>query len=140
MVVLTRSRILLLGLVLAATLLNAVKPLIMDHQIYYEYATHIARHPFDPYGFMLFGANPANEMLAPPDLLYWLAAAMRLFGDEPFVLKLSLLPLVALLGRPTLSWCIGVGRSVRGSLEMDLSPPAVAETPGRNQPISAIAA
>jgi hypothetical protein len=74
------------------TLLNCAKPLVVDDTVYHYYAVHIAEHPGDPYGFTLPWGEPANTILAPPVLLYWWAGAMRLFGDQLFLCKLSLLP------------------------------------------------
>jgi hypothetical protein len=77
------------------TVLNAVKPLQVDDAAYCYYAAHIAEHPLDPYGFEIHWyqwPSPANEVLAPPVLPYWWAAAIRLFGDRPFLWKLWLFP------------------------------------------------
>jgi hypothetical protein len=100
------SRRFQIGLAVAFTLLNAVKPLQMDDTAYHAYAAHIARQPLDPYGFTVFWyqwPQPANELLAPPLLPYWWASAIWLFGDRPFLWKLWLLPfgllLVAALAR-----------------------------------------
>jgi hypothetical protein len=85
----------LLVLSLALTALNSVKPLQVDDAAYYYYAAHIARHPFDPYGFEIFWyrePEPANHVLAPPVMLYWWAAAIRLFGERPFLWKLWMWP------------------------------------------------
>ncbi len=87
-----RQRRALLALAVLFTALNGLKPLALDDTVYWHYTRHIAAHPLDPYGFRLAGAQPANEVLAPPVLLYWWAAAFRLGGDHPFVWKLSLLP------------------------------------------------
>src|SRR5262249_50776827 len=67
---------------------------------YYRYAAHIAEHPLDPYGFSLLWAGqarPAHEVLAPPLVPCWWAAAIRLFGERPFLWKLWLLPFSLLL-------------------------------------------
>jgi hypothetical protein len=85
----------LVALSLLFTALNSVKPLQVDDAAYYYYAAQIARHPLDPYGFEIFWyqhPEPANEVLAPPVLPYWWAAAIRLFGDHPVAWKLWLLP------------------------------------------------
>jgi len=74
------------------TLLNAVKPLVIDDAVYYYYAAHIAQDPADPYSFQLPNGEPANHVLAPPVLLYWWAGAMRLVGDNLFWCKVALLP------------------------------------------------
>lgn len=80
----------------AVTLLNAVKPILIDDAVYFLFAEHIAHHPLDPYGFELWGVQSANYTLAPPVLLYWCAVGMHLLGDDPFRLKLWLLPVVLL--------------------------------------------
>jgi hypothetical protein len=74
--------------------LNAVKPLQVDDAAYLYFARQIAQKPLDPYGFSFqWYSTPdrANEILAPPILLYWLGAAVRL-GDQPWLWKLMLLP------------------------------------------------
>jgi hypothetical protein len=106
------------------TLLNAVKPLHMDDAAYYEYARHIAGHPLDPYGFDLFWdgqLRPAHQVLAPPLLPYWWAAALRLFGDRPFLWKLWLVPFALLL---VLS-LHALGRRFARGLELPLTVMAV---------------
>src|SRR5947209_4569109 len=90
-----RTPLLLLLLTLGFTLLNCLKPLQVDDTAYSYYARHIAEHPLDPYGFEIFwyqSPSSANEVLAPPVLPYWWAAAIRLFGERPFLWKLWLLP------------------------------------------------
>src|SRR5438874_1299385 len=90
----------LLALAILFTLLNAFRPLHMDDTAYYSYAAQIADHPLDPYGFEVFWKErpqPAHEVLAPPLLPYYWAAAIRLFGDRPFLWKLWLLPFALLL-------------------------------------------
>jgi hypothetical protein len=80
---------------LALTLANVAKPLIVDDAAYVRYARQIAAEPTDPYGFeVLWGAvlEPAFNVVVPPFLPYWLAGAMRLFGDEPLLWKLALFP------------------------------------------------
>lgn len=89
----------LLILAVLFTLLNAFRPLHMDDTAYYYYAAQIAEHPLDPYGFEIFWTErpqPAHEVLAPPLLPYYWAAAIRLFGDRPFLWKLWLLPFALL--------------------------------------------
>ena len=78
--------------------LNAFKPLQVDDAAYYYYAAHIANHPLDPYGFEVFwyqAPEPAQDVLAPPVLPYWWAAAIRLFGHNAPLWKLWLLPFSA---------------------------------------------
>jgi hypothetical protein len=79
----------------AITLLNAVKPVVVDDTAYLLFARHIADRPLDPYGFDLFWyrqPQPAMQVLAPPVVPYWLAAGVALFGERLFWLKLWLLP------------------------------------------------
>lgn len=86
-----------LVLALVVTLANAAKPVVVDDTAYLAFARHIAQNPGDPYGFEVFWytvPNPAMEILAPPVLPYWLALGIRLFGEHPAVLKLTLLPFV----------------------------------------------
>jgi hypothetical protein len=78
-------------------LMNAGKPLTIDDPAYYYYARQIAHDPTDPYGFLFFGHRPAQQILAPPVLPYWLAAGLNLFGDRPFLWKLWLFPFALLL-------------------------------------------
>jgi hypothetical protein len=96
----------LLALACLATLLNACKPLTVDDSVYYLYARHIADHPLDPYGFrMPSEGQSANEVLAPPVLLYWWAGTLRLLGEHPFLWKLALLPLTLLFAWSFASLC-----------------------------------
>jgi hypothetical protein len=89
-----RQRHALLVLAFLFTFLNCFKPLALDDTVYWHYSRHIAAHPLDPYGFRLANSQPANDVLAPPVLLYWWAGAFHLGGDHPFLWKLSLLPFV----------------------------------------------
>jgi hypothetical protein len=87
-------------LALGVTLLNAAKPLHIDDAAYVALAAHIAQEPLTPYGFELYWDSqfqPANRLLAPPVVPYWIAGAMRLFGDHPAWWKFSLLPFHLLL-------------------------------------------
>ena len=89
------TRLLALALAVVYVALDAAKPLQMDDPYYYLYARQIAERPLDPYGFTLMYWNwlfPANWVLAPPVLPYWWALAIRLFGEQPVLWKLWLLP------------------------------------------------
>jgi hypothetical protein len=91
-----KSLILLAGLY---TLLNCVKPLLIDDTAYQYDAVQAAAHPLDPYGSAVFWWNRpyvANEVLAPPLLPYWWSVAVRLFGDHPVLWKLWLFPFALL--------------------------------------------
>jgi hypothetical protein len=91
-----RDLLLLLGLTLLFTALGSVKPMHMDETANYYYAVHIAEHPLDPYGFIVFWYDEpmaANHVLTPPVMVYWWSVAVRLFGDDqPVLWKLWLWP------------------------------------------------
>ncbi|MGA3115247.1 MAG: hypothetical protein ABSF90_12550 [Syntrophobacteraceae bacterium] len=83
--------------------LNAVKPVHGDDPVYLLYGAEFVKHPLNPYAFH-FGSPwviPANHMLAPPVLPYWLGAGTLFFGDQPVLLKLWLLPFAL-----TLAWAV----------------------------------
>lgn len=89
-----------LALATAITLCNAFKPPCVDDHAYLAVARQIANNPLDPYGFEQFWYDrpqPANEVLAPPVLPYWLALGLRLLGDETGRLKCFLFPFAWLL-------------------------------------------
>jgi hypothetical protein len=76
-------------------LANLPKPLHVDDPAYYQHAAHLARHPLKPYDFNVFWyeyPEPANTVLLPPVLAYWLAVPIRLFGLKVVLWKLWLLP------------------------------------------------
>jgi len=82
------------------TLVNAVKPVMIDDTAYVYFARQIASRPLDPYGFALFwwdAPQPANEILAPPVFSYYLALVVSTTGEDPFVWKLALFPWSLLL-------------------------------------------
>ncbi len=86
-------------LALAMTFLNALKAPCIDDTAYLAVARQIASRPLDPYGFQQFWYDypqPANEVLAPPVLPYWLGLGIRLLGERPVLLKLWLLPIALL--------------------------------------------
>jgi hypothetical protein len=88
------------ALAVLLTLLNAGKPVVVDDTAYLLIARHIAEHPTDPYGHLLFWyekPEPAMTILAPPIVPYWLALGIRLFGEDTLVLKCWLLPFAWLL-------------------------------------------
>lgn len=67
----------------------------MDDWHSYVYAKQIAEHPFDPYGFEVAWfqwPEPAIDPIATPFFPYWIAAGLRLFGDQPILLKAWLFP------------------------------------------------
>src|SRR5262249_43423191 len=97
-----RRRDILLLLLLATlyTSLAAIKPIHIDEAANVYYARHIAEHPLDPYNFAMFWyekPQPANEVLTPPLLVYWESLAVRLFGEQPILWKLWLLPFAFVL-------------------------------------------
>jgi hypothetical protein len=83
----------ILALIIALT--NAIKPVMIDDTAYLSFARQIVAHPFDPYGFIFFWYTvPSNafEILCPPVVPYWLAFGIRLFGENPVLLKLWMYP------------------------------------------------
>ena len=96
-----QSSRLALPLLLAAALAgaNVFKPPVIDDTAYLAVARQIAQTPLDPYGFEQFWyeqPEPANHVLAPPVLPYWLALGIRLLGEKPMLLKLWLFPIALL--------------------------------------------
>ena len=96
-----QSSRLALPLLLAAALAgaNVFKPPVIDDTAYLAVARQIAQTPLDPYGFEQFWYDqpePANHVLAPPVLPYWLALGIRLLGEKPMLLKLWLFPIALL--------------------------------------------
>src|SRR5262249_64033 len=90
----------LLGLAALLTFLNCFKPLHIDDACYYYFAKQIVERPLDPYCFEVNWDQdpvPANQVLAPPVFLYWWALGIRLFGQNPILWKLWLLPIAFLL-------------------------------------------
>jgi hypothetical protein len=90
-----KPKLLAILLAVAMTAANALKPPVIDDTAYLALARQISHAPFDPYGFEQFWyqqPQPANEILAPPVLSYWLDLGMRLVGDDPVALKLWLFP------------------------------------------------
>ncbi|MCE9560739.1 MAG: glycosyltransferase family 39 protein [Planctomycetes bacterium] len=84
-------------LALLVTMVNAVKPVLIDDTAYLTYARHISEKPLDPYGFRMFWwtvPSPAMSVLVPPVLPYWLAINIAIFGEHPWLLKLWLYPLL----------------------------------------------
>src|SRR5262249_6742837 len=90
-----RDTFLIVLLALLSTALASIKPVHIDEAANVYYARQIAAHPLDPYGFRMFWyeqPEPANHVLTPPVLVYCWAIAMRLFGEQPVLWKLWLLP------------------------------------------------
>ncbi len=118
-----------LPLLLAAvvTLLNAAKPAVVDDTAYLLLARHIAADPLHPYGgklFWYYSPEPAMQVLAPPVLPYWLAAGMKLFGENVILLKLWLFPfaLVLCLSVRSLLRRFAAGVEREGLIAFALSP------------------
>jgi Dolichyl-phosphate-mannose-protein mannosyltransferase len=93
---------LVVTLAAAATMLNALKPPVIDDSAYLYYGREFAQHPSHPYDFDYYG-KPANTFLVPPVLPAWLAAGGRLLGDDFVVLKLWLFPIMVLFTASMLS-------------------------------------
>lgn len=95
-----KSTILLILLAVILTSLNCVKPLVIDDTLYHYHAAHLANEPLKPYAFELYWLDlptPAIGVLAPPLFPYYWAIGIKLFGTQPVLWKLWLLPLVLLL-------------------------------------------
>lgn len=123
--------------------LNIAKPLVVDDTAYHAFALQIACSPLDPYGFDIYWyehPQPAFTVLAPPVLPFWWAASIRLFGDEPWIAKLWLLPWCLALSAATYSlakrfapsiavattWMVVLSPSILPSLNLMLDVPATA--------------
>jgi len=81
------------------TLLNAAMPVCVDDPAYLAYAVEFLAHPLDPYGFE-FGTplvRPANLLLVPPVVPYWLALGLSCFGENLLLLKMWLFPFAWIL-------------------------------------------
>ncbi len=90
-----RSTLSTLGVVLVATLLNAVKPVHIDDAAYLTFAEQIVSDPAHPYAFEMFwydAPQPALDVLAPPVYLYWLAFARWIAPENPVVWHLLVFP------------------------------------------------
>ena len=84
-----------LGLAVVVTLVNAIKPVLIDDTAYLTFARHLASQPLDPYSFTLHWytfPDRAMDVLLPPVLPYWLAVGIGLFGEHLVLLKLWLFP------------------------------------------------
>ena len=90
-----RTAWLILSVAVAATVLNAVKPAVIDDPAYLAYAREFAEHPTRPYDFEYYGKQ-ANSYLVPPVLPAWLALGSVIVGDDPAALKLWLFPILLL--------------------------------------------
>src|SRR5271156_2324154 len=94
-----RSLLRVVSVALVFTAFDVAKPVHIDDTAYVLRAHHIAAHPLDPYGGTIFWYDhpePANAILVPPVLPYWLALSIRLFGENPFLWKLGLFPFALL--------------------------------------------
>jgi hypothetical protein len=89
----------ILAAALILTSLNAAKPAHIDDAVFLAYAAEFGSHPWKPYDFE-FGSPvtaPANHVLVPPLLPYWIGLGIRIFGHEPVSLKLWLFPFALIL-------------------------------------------
>ena len=94
------SRMMIVLMAVLLTVMNAIKPVVVDDTAYLLFARHVAAHPLDPYGFELFWyerPEPAMKILAPPVLPYWMGAGIAIFGESVTLLKLWLFPIYLLL-------------------------------------------
>ena len=89
--------LLIAGLSILVTLLNAIKPLYIDDTYYYYLARQIASNPLKPLGGEIFWfqwPRLATGGAMPLVLPYWFSAAVRLFGERPMLWKLWMFPFV----------------------------------------------
>jgi hypothetical protein len=96
----TRPSLLLIILVACVlTVLNAIKPVHMDDNVYIAYGVEFIAHPLNPYDFNFGSPNfiSANQLLVPPVLPYYLGTGIALLGDNPILFKLWLFPFALLL-------------------------------------------
>lgn len=96
----TKPSLLLIILVACVlTVLNAVKPVHMDDNVYIAYAGEFITHPLNPYDFNFGSPNyiSANQLLVPPVLPYYLGAGIALLGNNPILFKIWLFPFALLL-------------------------------------------
>jgi hypothetical protein len=94
-----RDRLGLLATALLHTLAATARPLHTDEPFTVYTARQILAAPCDPYGFEIFWwqwPQPAHEDLLNPVVAYWTAGGMALFGDDPLLWKLWLLPFALL--------------------------------------------
>ncbi len=88
----------LIALAVVLTAAAALKPILWDDEVYFQFARHIAQHPFDPYGARIWVYGRSLDglfVLAPPVLLYWWAGAMAAFGRELSLTAMALFPFAA---------------------------------------------
>ena len=138
-----RAIVSIVGAALVLTVFNAVKPLVVDDAAIVAFAEQIAQYPTDPYGFEMLwwiAPEPANHILMPPVLPYGYGLAIAVFGDQPFVWKLSLFPVLLLLSaslygmlrrfaagwEQPLLWMILLSPAVFPSVNLMLDVPALA--------------
>ena len=88
------SLLLILLVACVLTVLNAIKPVHMDDNVYIAYAAEFIAHPLNPYDFNFGSPNniSANQLLVPPVLPYYLGSGIALLGDNPILFKLWLFP------------------------------------------------
>jgi hypothetical protein len=111
------------------TLLNAIKPVVVDDTAYLLFARQLAAHPLNPYGFSLYWyaePQPAMQILLPPVLPYWLALGLSIFGENVLLLKLWQFPFALLLACSAKSLLARfLRRPTRGHLAVLVLGPAV---------------
>ena len=93
-------RVFVLGLALALTLANALKPVAVDDPAYLRQAGWWAAHPLDPLGGEALNYQklvPASQVASAPVGIAWLALGSRLAGGAEWRLKLWLFPFAWLL-------------------------------------------
>jgi len=76
------------------TVLNAIKPIHMDDNVYIAYGKEFIDHPLKPYDFNFGSPNfiSANQLLVPPVLPYYLGVGIKILGNNPILFKIWLFP------------------------------------------------
>jgi hypothetical protein len=85
----------ILTISLVWTVLNAMKAVHIDDEYFMFVGRHVAQHPTDPFGFQSFWyewPEPGFWVVMPMVLPYWLALPTTLFWNNPFIIKLWMLP------------------------------------------------
>ncbi len=84
-------------LALIICVINALKPIHIDDTVYIWIARQIVSDPFNPFGFELLWCQWPSFMdlgYIPPVMPYWLAGSLYVFGNDPILIKLSILPFI----------------------------------------------
>ena len=117
----------LFALAAALTIAAAVKPILWDDEVYFQFARFIADHPFDPYGAQIWIRGDTGGglyVLAPPFLLYWWAGAIALIGTDPSATSIALFPFAVIYvwAFYSLARCFAPAQAMALTVMASLSP------------------